>query len=126
MAGQRKAAVGPVETKVLTATAGAGISGAIVVLLMNLINGAAWDQTALQTVLTGVVTAVIAYGAGYLKTTPFAVLVARTDTARVNAAVNEAVADAGPGTQPPPFAPEDIGAADPTKPTDPPTPGAKP
>lgn len=119
MAGARKAAVGPLEPKVPTAAISGGVVGGIVVLIIDLVNREPLDQTALTVVLTAVVSALVAYGAGYLKTTPLAVLTERRNAAVVNAG-------AGPGTQPPPFAPTDIGATDPTKPADPPTPGAKP
>lgn len=67
----------PTEPKVPVAAAVAGVAGAIVVLIMNLINGEPPNQVALETVITAVVVAALAFGAGWLKKTPLDTLVQR-------------------------------------------------
>lgn len=76
----------PTDPKVYAASVAAGVAGAVVVLLLNLINKEPLNQIALETVLTAVVTFVLAVGAGWLKTTPL-------DTLRERVRANES---AGP------------------------------
>lgn len=64
----------PTDPKVYAASVAAGVTGAVVVLLLNLINKEPLNQIALETVLTAVVTFLLALGAGWLKTTPLETL----------------------------------------------------
>jgi H+/Cl- antiporter ClcA len=64
----------PTDPKVVVAGVVGGVAGAVVVLLMNLINKEPLNQTALETVLAGVVSGAFSFVAGYLKKTPVGVL----------------------------------------------------
>lgn len=72
----------PTEPKVYAASVGAGVAGAVVALILNLINGEPLDQTAITTIVSAVVPAVIALVAGWLRTTPVAVLAQRLEANR--------------------------------------------
>jgi hypothetical protein len=67
----------PTDPKVVVAGAAAGVAGAVVVLIMNLINREPMDQAALQTVIAGAVTFVFGYVGGWLKATPLPTLADR-------------------------------------------------
>jgi hypothetical protein len=64
----------PTDPKVYAAAGAAGLTAAVVVLALNLINKEPLDQVALETVLTSVVAFVLAVGAGWLKSTPLETL----------------------------------------------------
>jgi hypothetical protein len=92
----------PTDPKVPYAAAAAGVAGAIVVLIMNLINREPLNQVALETVITAVVVALLAFGAGWLKRTPLDILVERAAASPQVAKVEVRNADgnlvAGAGT----------------------------
>lgn len=72
----------PTDPKVYAASAAAGVAGAVVVLLLNLINKEPLNQVALETVLTAVVVFVLAVAGGWLKETPLETLRKRTAAAK--------------------------------------------
>lgn len=73
----------PVDPKVVAGGAAAGVAGAAVVLLLNVINKEPLNQVALETLLTAIVVFVLGLSGGWLKRTPLNVLQARELDARV-------------------------------------------
>jgi VIT1/CCC1 family predicted Fe2+/Mn2+ transporter len=67
----------PTDPKVIVAGLASGFSGAVIVLLMNLINKEPLDQVAIETVISGVVAGLFGYVGGWLKTTPYGILAQR-------------------------------------------------
>lgn len=79
----------PVEPKVPVTAVTGGVVGGLVVLVIDLINGAPLDENALTIVLTAVISFLLSLGAGWLKTTPATTLVARKNAAVVAAGVRD-------------------------------------